>query len=89
MIHQDVPHHLRRHSEKVGPVLPFRRVLADQTKVSFVNQCRTLQCVIGALVPQMAACHPTQLIVDQGYERISRILIAVPPIGEQPTDLSG
>ena len=29
MIHQDVPHHLRRHLERVRPDLPFWRFLAD------------------------------------------------------------
>jgi hypothetical protein len=38
VIHQDLPHQLRRHAEKVRAALPIRQLLRDQTEVRFVHQ---------------------------------------------------
>ena len=83
MVHQDVPHHLRGNAEKMGPVLPFLRFLADQPQIRFVDQGRTLQSVIRAFAPETAASDTAQLLIDQRDQRIPRTLIAAAPLGEE------
>jgi hypothetical protein len=89
MVHQDVTHHLRGNAEKVGPVLPFLRFLADQTQIRLVHQGRALQGVIGALSPETAAGDAAQLFIDQGNQRIPCVLVAVAPISQEKAYLRG
>jgi hypothetical protein len=89
MIHQDVPHYLRRNSEKVGPVLPFLRFLADKTQIHLVHQGCALQGVIGALSPEAAAGDAAQLLIDQGNQRIPSALVAAAPISQEKAYLRG
>ena len=43
VIHQDVPHQLRRHRQELRPVLPVHLGLVDQLQISLVHQRRGLQ----------------------------------------------
>jgi hypothetical protein len=47
MIHENAPHHLRRDTEKLRPILPGDAVLIDQPQVRFVNECGRLQGMFG------------------------------------------
>ena len=51
---QNFPHQSRRNSEKMSPVLPFKRVLPDQPQIDLMNQSRRLQSVIRALTAEIA-----------------------------------
>lgn len=42
-VHQDPPHHLRRHCKEMGPVLPAHTFHIHQSQVGFVHQHRGLQ----------------------------------------------
>lgn len=89
MIDQDVPHQLRGHSKKMGPILPLRHLLANQSQVRFVDQGGAFERVVGTFAPQMAARLPAQFIVNQGDERFPCFLIALAPVCEQLVDSCG
>jgi hypothetical protein len=89
MVNQNVAHQLRGYAKKVSPVLPLRRVLANQPQIRFVNQGSALEGVIGPFAAQVAARLPTQLTVDHGNQRFACFLVALAPIGEQPIDSRG
>ena len=63
-VHQNAPHHLRGHGEKLSALPPFDLGHIDQAQVDFVNQRRGLKSVTLALVLHMAASHETQFLVD-------------------------
>src|SRR5438309_9101513 len=87
MIHQYVPHELRCDPEKVGAVLPLRLVLPNETKVGFVNECRALKRMVGALSPEMATRQAAQLFINQRNQRLSRARIPLTPVHQQFADL--
>ena len=37
MVHQDLSHQPGSHTEKVGPVSPFRRIVADEPNIGFIT----------------------------------------------------
>ena len=37
MIHQDIPHHLRRYVQKVGPALPVNILHVGQLQIEFMH----------------------------------------------------
>ena len=46
VIHQDEPHQVRRHAEKVRPVLPVLLALVDHAQVGFMRERGRLQCMV-------------------------------------------
>ena len=89
MVDQNVTHELRRNTEKVSAVLPLRLLLTDETKVGFVNQCRALQCVVGAFPPKVTSRQAAQFVVNQRNQSLSRTLISLAPIQEKLADPFG
>ena len=89
MVHQDAPHHLRRHPHELGPIPPVRPVLSDQLEEGFVDQGCGLKCVAGALIFNVVAGQPPQLLVDQRKQTGEGILAAEFPLGQQTGDLPG
>jgi uncharacterized protein YlaI len=69
---------LRRHCEKVFPVLKLNRTL-DQPEIRFMDDRGALQRVIEALPLQVVVCHTAKLVVDQRHQRVKRGVVAFSP----------
>jgi hypothetical protein len=80
VVYQNVPHHLRRNSEKMSTALPLRRFLSGQTEIGFIHNSRALERVVRAFATQMAARQTAQFIVNKRNQSFSRALIATPPL---------
>ena len=88
IIHQDLPHKLRCHSEKVFPILKLNRTF-DQSEIGFVYDRGALQRVIETLPPQVVVCHAAKLLVDQRHQQVKRGLVALSPLPQQLGNLVG
>jgi hypothetical protein len=64
VLHQNLPHELRRNGEEMSAVLEMDRLLPGEAQVSFVHQVCGLQGVIGAFLSQMAPRQAAQFVVD-------------------------
>ncbi len=53
MIHEDLAHELRGHTEEVRATLPIGKILRHELQVGFMDQCGRLQCPCVALVVQI------------------------------------
>ena len=65
VIDEQVSHHLRCESDKVGSTAPIGLRLIDEPQISLVNQCGRLQGV-SCLVPHLPLGETSQLVIDQG-----------------------
>ena len=83
MVYQNAAHELCGNAVKLCAVLPPWRLLVDQLQICLINQRRRLQRMVPALVPQIVARQPAQLALDQGYQLIESLLIAVAPTGQE------
>ncbi len=72
MIHEDLPHHLRRQSKEMNSALPVRRLPFYQTKIGFMNQSRRLQSMIPALPGEILLRDPPKFVIDKRNEGVSR-----------------
>src|SRR5450631_795630 len=88
VVHQDLPHQLRRNRKEMGAILPLGKILIDQTNVSFVDQGGALQGVTRALVLQVMMSDTAQLCVNQGHQRVERFAVAASPAAQQLRDLT-
>ena len=70
MVDENAAHGLRGHTEEVGSVLPRNPTLIHEPQVGLVDQCRSLERVIGALSSQVAAGEAPQLRVDEGHQPV-------------------
>ncbi len=59
VIHQDLPHHLRRYAVEVRPGLIIGLILAYQPHVGLMNQGRRLQGMPAPFAPQVGIRHPS------------------------------
>ena len=87
ILNQDLAHELGRHSKKVCPILPLRKLPPHQPNVSFMDKRRALQGMVRALPLQKIVRHATQFAVDDGHESVERFTITVAPTHEQLSDL--
>ncbi len=71
MIHEDLPHHLRRQRKEMNSALPIGGLTVHQTEIGFVDKSGGLQGVITALPGKVFLRNPAQLIVDEGNQRVS------------------
>ena len=76
VIYQYVAHDLSCYGEELCPILPNDRLPANQSKVSFVNQRRSLQSVVSPLITEIVFGRPAQLNIESFKEGIHRLLIA-------------
>jgi hypothetical protein len=86
VIHEDTPHHPRRDTEEVRPVLPRDTLLPDQPEIGLVNECCRLKRVIATLLSQVGGRPPTKLRVDEWSELIACAQVAAPPRLQQGAD---
>ena len=88
-IHEHAPHHLRRHRQKVRPVLPAHLRSIHQSQKGFVNQCGGLKSVAGPLAAHVAVREAAQLRIDQWDQASKRFLVSSAPREQQARDVSG
>lgn len=89
MIHQDLTHELRGHSEKMRTVLPIREGLIDEPEIGFVYQRGWLQSMVDLFPPQIVVGEAAEFHVNKGRKSIECRVVAVAPIGEQLSDVMG
>jgi hypothetical protein len=83
VIHQDFPHELCRHGEKMGSILPLRQTLFRQAYIRLVNQCRALQSMAGTFAVKVVIGDLAQFAIHERHQRIQRCLIAAPPANQE------
>jgi hypothetical protein len=83
VLDQNLPHQPRRHSKKVRPILELGKPLPHQPNVSFMDERRALQGVVGTLPLQKIVRHATQLAVNDGHESVERFTITAAPTHEK------
>src|SRR6266576_6066359 len=86
MINHDVPHHLRGRRDKVGPALPDRLGVINQSQVGFVENGGRLQRVAGALPTHVMVGESVQLRMHQREQLPQRSLVSAAPLAEQLGD---
>jgi hypothetical protein len=79
MVDEDASHHLCGYAEELRTVLPVHRLLIDQTQVSFVDERRRLQSVIGPFAAEIVLREPAQLVVHDWHELVESSPIAFAP----------
>ncbi len=87
MIHENLAHQLRRDAIEVGAVFPADGVVIDQAQVGFVYERSRLERVIAALVAEVIARQPPQLVIDDRHQLRGRIGISRPPAVEHARDV--
>src|SRR3954447_6970065 len=87
MIDQDAPDQLGRERKEVITVPPFDLSLIDETKISLVDKCRTLQRVIRPLAPEIRLGKAAQFVIDQRSEIFESTLITLFPFRQQLGDV--
>lgn len=80
MVHQDQPHQVCCHAEKVRAVLPVLLVLIDHAQVGFMRQRGGLQRMAYFLPAQITGGELSQLIVDEGSQMVEGQLTALAPV---------
>jgi hypothetical protein len=63
------PHGFGGGGEKVGPTVPFERLIADKSQVSLMNERSRLKRVISAFIIHALLRDLTKLVVDEGEQR--------------------
>jgi hypothetical protein len=89
MVGQDATHHLRGDAEEVRSVLPVDVALADQAQERFVDEVVGLKGLPDVLVIEVTSGQAAQLVVDQGHELVERLVVAAPPLDEEPRHVVG
>src|SRR5438067_4005834 len=73
---ENSPHHLSSQRKKLGPILPIRFTLVDQSKINLVNQRRRLQSMAGPFPAEHADGLPMQFVINNGEQTFERIAVA-------------
>ena len=83
VLHQNAPHHLRRHREEMGAILPLHALIAHEAHVRLIHQRRRLQAMAGTLAPHVAARQPVELVIHDRGQPFERTRVSVAPRAEQ------
>jgi hypothetical protein len=89
VIDEDATHHLRRHAEEVGAILPDHALLSNQAQIRLMNQGRRLQRVARMLLTQVPGGAPSQFLLDQRQEIVTRLDVPSSPRPEEDADRAG
>ena len=89
VLHEDPPHRLRGHGEKMRAILPFHPLPADEPQVGLVDDGGGLKRVAWSFPPEIPLGHSMQLAVDEGDQPVQGAPVPLPPGEEQPGDLAG
>ncbi len=71
MIHEDLPHHLRRECKEMNSALPVGRFTVHQAEVGFMDKSGCLQGMIAALSGKVPLRNPPQFVIDKRNEGVS------------------
>src|SRR5262249_38523805 len=75
-VDEDAPHGLGRGGEEVAAALPARVVRPHEPEIGLVDQGGGLERLARLLLRQPPDGEPPQLVLDQGQELLSRLLVA-------------
>lgn len=56
--------------------------MIDESKISFVDKCCRLECVVGALVSQVVSGELPEFLIHERCYTLERLFIAVSPCHE-------
>ena len=85
-VHQDAPHHLRRHGKKLRALVPFDLGHVYQAEVDLVDQCGGLEGVALAFVLHVPASHEAQFGIDLLRQPLQGSFVAAAPGFQQIRD---
>src|SRR5215472_2911064 len=88
VLHEDAPHHLRRHREKMRTVLPLHLFVVHQSRIRFVDQGGGLQAVAWPLAAHVMASQAPELVVNDRRQAVECARIPRTPGAEQIADIS-
>jgi hypothetical protein len=78
IVHQDLPHQLSCHGEKMFLILKLNPAL-NQPEIGFMYDRGALQGVIETLPLQVVVRYPAKLVVDQWQQRVQSGVVAFEP----------
>jgi hypothetical protein len=79
IFHKNLPHYVRRNSEEVRAILPWRRILSRETQIGLVYERGALQRVITSFLMQVVMRQSPQFVIDQRHQRFERFAVPIPP----------
>ena len=85
-VHQDAPHHLRRHGKKLRARVPFDIGHVYQAEVDLVDQCGGLKGVPLALVLHIPARHLAEFGIHVLRQLAEGRFVAAAPSFQQTRD---
>ena len=79
VVHENAPHHPRRHRKKMPAVLPRDSVCIDQPDIRLVHQRRRLEAVAGTFPRHAAPRDSIKLLMDERNQSLQGGLVALRP----------
>jgi hypothetical protein len=83
VVHQDLAHQARRHTEEMRAALPGRIALIDEPHVGLMDKRGGLQRVPQAFLAQVAGGQSAKFPINQGREVIKSLLVPLCPLSQQ------
>jgi hypothetical protein len=83
VVHQDLAHQARRHTEEMRAALPGRIALIDEPHVGLMDKRSGLQRVPQAFFTQVAGGQLAEFPINQGREVIKGLLVPLCPLSQQ------
>ena len=83
VVHQNAPHHLRRHREEMRAILPPHALITHEAHVRLIHQRRRLQAMARTLASHVAARQSVKLLIHDRGQPFERARVAVGPRAEQ------
>jgi hypothetical protein len=82
VVHQDLAHKARSHSEEMRTVLPAWAALVNEAQVRLVDERAWPQHVGHSFSAEMAGSKPAELSVDDRHELSESLLVTVRPFSQ-------
>ena len=79
MIDEDAPHHLGRHGEEMGAILPAHAVVSHQAQVGLVHEGGRLERVAASLTLHIAVSQAAEFLINDGRQAVERALVSIAP----------
>ena len=88
-VHQDAPHHLRRHRKKLPARLPFHMGHVYQAQVNLMDDCGGLQGVALVFVLHIPPRHPAKFGIHVLHQLAQGCFVPASPGFQQMGDFDG
>src|SRR6476620_4741869 len=72
IIDKDLPHHSRSHSKEMNLVCELSLCAGEQLQISLMDQCSSLECVVGTLPGQVPRSDTVQFMVQRWSQFVQR-----------------